>query len=135
MMIKITKQLSVFLENRPGVLAKICGILSEAKINVLALSVHDTIDHAITRLVVDQYIKALLLLEQQGLYIREQDVVLVSLDNHPGELAKLAQKLARADINIEYAYCTAIDQQGEGCLVLKTDAPERTLELLRDRPE
>jgi hypothetical protein len=134
-MVKITKQLSVFLENRPGALAKICGVLAEAKLNVLALSVHDTVDHAIVRLIVDQYIKALLLLEQQGLYILEQDVVLVSLDNRPGNLAELAQKLARADVNIEYAYCTAIDRQEEGCLVLKTDSPERTVELLRDRPE
>ncbi len=134
-MIKITKQLSVFLENRPGALAKICGILAEARLNVVALSVHDTVDHAIVRLIVDQYIKALLLLEQQGLYIQEQDVVLISLENRPGGLANLAQRLARADINIEYAYCTAMEEQGEGCIVLKTDSSERTLELLRDRPE
>ncbi len=134
-MVKITKQLSVFLENRPGGLARICNILSEAGLNIQALSVHDTVDHAIVRLVVDQPIKALLLLEQQGLYILEQDIVIISLDNRPGRLAELAQKVARADINIEYAYCTAMDRQEEGCLVLKTDSAERTLELLRDRPE
>ena len=133
-MVKMTKQLSVFLENRPGALTQICNILAEVNVNVLALSVHDTVDHAIVRLVADQYIKALLLLEQQGLYIQEQDVVVVSLDNHPGRLAKLTQKLAHADINIAYAYCTAMENQVEGCLVLKTDDPERTLELLRDRP-
>ena len=134
-MIKMTKQLSVFLENRPGALTKICGILAQAKINVVALSVHDTVDHAIVRLVVDRHIKALILLEQEGLYLLEQNVLLVSLDNHPGGLAHLTQKLARADINIEYAYCTAMEQQGEGCIVLKTDEPEKTLELLREGPE
>lgn len=134
-MVKIGKQLSVFLENRPGGLAKICGILAQAGLNVLALSVHDTVDHAIVRLVVDQPIKALLLLEQQGLYILEQDVVVISLDNRPGQLAELAQRVARADINIEYAYCTAMEHQEAGCLILKTDSAERTLELLRDTPE
>ena len=129
---KITKQLSVFLENRPGALAKLCGTLSEAGINILALSVNDTVDHAVVRLLVDNNIKALMLIEQQGLYLNEQDVVVVQVGNHPGVLAEIARKLARADINIHYAYCAATEHQPEGCLILKTENVEQTLQVLQE---
>ena len=131
-MIKLYKQLSVFLENRPGGLARICGILAESNINVLALAVHDTVDHAVIRLIAEPHMKALLLLEQQGVYLLEQDVIVMKLENHPGTLAGIARQLARADINIQYAYCTATEHQLQGCLILKTDAPDRTLELLNE---
>ncbi|MBI3318649.1 MAG: ACT domain-containing protein [Candidatus Omnitrophica bacterium] len=131
-MVKVEKQLSIFLENRPGGLAKICGSLAEAGINILALTIHDTVDHAIVRLLADRPVKALLILEQLGLYILESDVILMDLENRPGALADVARKLARADINIEYAYCTATEHQGGGCLILRADEPERTLELLSE---
>lgn len=128
----IRKQLSIFLENRPGALAKVTGILSEADVNVLAMSVHDTVDNAVVRLIVDYPTKALLLLEQEELYTLEQDVVILQVDNKPGTLAAIATKLARADINIAYAYCTAAEQQSTGCIVIKTDHAEATLETLRE---
>ena len=131
-MVKVEKQLSIFLENRPGGLAKICGTLSEAGINILALTIHDTVDHAIVRLLADRPVKALLILEQMGLYILESEVVVMELPNRPGALGEVARKLARADINIEYAYCSATEHQGTGSLILRTDEPERTLELLSE---
>lgn len=126
------KQLSVFLENRPGALAKLTGTLAEAGINILALSVNDTVDHAVVRLIVDNNIRAQMLIEQQGLYLNEQDVVVVQVGNHPGVLAEISRRLARADINIDYAYCAATEHQPEGCLVLKTDDVERTLTVLKE---
>jgi hypothetical protein len=131
-MVRIEKQLSVFLENRPGGLARICGNLAEAGINILALSIHDTVDHAIVRLIADRPVKALLILEQLGLYIVESDVLVIDLDNHPGALAEVARKLARADINIDYAYCTATTGQSTGCLIIKSDEIDRAIELLRE---
>ena len=91
---------------------------------------HITVDHAVVRLVVDQHIKAVLLLERQGLFITENDVVLVELANRPGALTTVSRALAHADVNIQYAYCTATDGQGKGALILKTDALERTLDVL-----
>jgi len=113
-------------------LAHICSILAESNINIMALSVHDTVDNAVVRLVLDNPTKALLLLEQEEIYITEQDVVILPVDNQPGILARIAQKLGRADINIQYAYCTAATGQIAGCIVLKTEQPEDAIECLRE---
>ena len=113
-------------------LARICGILAEANINILALSIHDTVDNAVVRLVLDNPTKALLLLEQEEFYIMEQDVVILAVDNHPGTMARIAQKLGHADINIQYAYCTAATDQVGGCIVLKTDQPDQAISCLRE---
>lgn len=126
----IQKQLSVFLANRPGLLARTCASLSESGINIIAMAVHDTVDNAVVRLLVDQPTKALLLLEQEEFYVLEQEVVVIDISNTPGELTRVAQVLAEADINIAYAYCTATDHQEYGCLVLRTDQNERALHLL-----
>jgi len=126
----IQKQLSVFMPNRPGVLARTCSVLSEAGVNIMAMAVHDTVDNAVVRFLVDHPTKALLLLEQEELYVLEQEVVVIDIDNKPGEIARIAQSLAEADINIAYAYCTATKNQEVGGLVLKCDQPERALEIL-----
>lgn len=128
----IEKQLSVFMENKPGRLSRICSTLAENAINIYAMSVHDTVDHAIVRLIVDHPTKALVILEEEGLYIITQDVVILEIDNKPGIIATVAKKLFRADINIEYAYCTATTNQEHGCLVVKTKDPEQTREILED---
>jgi hypothetical protein len=128
----IQKQLSVFSANRPGVLAHICGILAEADVNIIAVSVHDTVDTAVVRLVLVDAMKGVLLLEQEEFFITEQEVVVLPVDNHPGVMAKVAQALGRADINIEYAYCTATNDQDMGCIVLKTAEAERALKALHE---
>ena len=107
-------------------------MLADNKINIRAMSVHDTVDHAIVRLVVDNPTKASLLLEQERVYVIEQDVVILSIDNKPGIISTIAKKLFRADINIEYAYCTATTDQEAGCLVVKTKDAEQTLEILEE---
>lgn len=129
---RIETQLSVFMENKPGRLAGICSTLAECGVNIFSLSVHDTVDHAIIRLIVDNPTKALIMLEEEGLYIITQKVVVVSIDNRPGSLAEVARQLASADQNIEYAYCTSSQNQDSGALVLKTEDPERTLEVLEE---
>ena len=126
----VQKQISVFLPNRPGVLARTCAILSEAGVNIVAMAVHDTVDNAVVRFLLDQPTKAILLLENEEFYVLEQDVVVVEIGNQPGELTRICQVLAEADINIAYAYCTATKRQELGCLVLKTDNPERAADIL-----
>lgn len=111
-------------------MARVCAILSESGINLLAIAIHDTVDNAVVRLLPDNPSKALLLLEQEEFYVLEQNVVVLEIGNRPGGLTRVSQSLAEADINISYAYCTANPDQDSCCLVLKTDDPERTLELL-----
>jgi len=118
------------MENKPGRLTKICNILGDSDVNIRAMSVHDTIDHAIVRLIVDNPNKALVLLEEEGLYIVTQDVVVLDIDNRAGVIANIAKTLYRADINIEYAYCTATTNQESGCFVIKTKDAELTSEIL-----
>ncbi len=129
---RIETQLSVFMENKPGRLANTCQTLGQCGVNVFSMSVHDTVDHAIIRLVVDNATKALIMLEEEGLYIITQKVVVVTLDNRPGALAEISRKLASADQNIQYAYCTSSSLQDAGTLVLKTEDAERTLEVLEE---
>ena len=128
----IEKQLSVFIENKPGRLSHVCSTLADNKINIYAMSVHDTVDHAIVRLIVDYPTKALVILEEEGVYIITQDVVVVQIENKPGIISTISKKLFRADINIEYAYCTATKNQDLGCLVIKTRDAEQTLEILEE---
>ena len=105
----IEKQLSIFLENKPGVLAEVCKTLAEFGINIRGMSVSDTVDHAVVRLVVTEPQKAIHILGEHGLLVVETDVLVVKLDDQPGTLADLAQAFARAKVNIEYAYGTSDD--------------------------
>jgi hypothetical protein len=126
------KQLSVFLENRPGTLARMCEALAEKGINLLAMTVSDTVDHAVVRLVVDKPAEALHLLGSSGVLVVENDVVLVEVPNRPGALAVIAKQLADNHVNIEYAYCTATENQSTGMLVLRTRDPKHALRVLRE---
>ena len=96
---QITKQLAIFLENRPGMLARVCDALAEAKINIYAITTSDTVDHSVIRMVVSEPRKALLLFEEHGTLVVEDDVLMVDGDNKPGSLAQIAHRLAAARIN------------------------------------
>ncbi len=128
-MISIEKQLSVFLDNRPGTLARTCDALARGQINLVALSIVDTLDHAIVRLVVSDAKKAATILKEHGT-VQERDVVLLELPNEPGVLAAIAKKLTAAGVNIEYAYCTSPTTPGSGRLVLRTNDIESTISAL-----
>src|SRR3954451_6657423 len=101
---QITKQLAIFLDNRPGMLARVADALAEAKINIYAITTSDAVDHGVIRMVVSDYRKALHLFEEHGTLVVEDDVIMIDGSNKPGELARLAHKLADAKVNIEYCY-------------------------------
>jgi len=126
----ITKQLAIFLENRPGTLARVCDALAENKINIYAISTSDTIDHTVMRMVVSDYRKALHVFEQHGTLVVEDDVLMVEGSNKPGSLAKIAHKLANAKINIEYAYCATPPEVKKGLLILRVKEAKRALKAL-----
>jgi hypothetical protein len=129
-MIKIETQLAVFMENRPGMLARVAQALAKAGINILALSILDTVDHAIIRMVVDKTKDAERVLGELRAMVQAHEVVFMDVPNTVGALAGIAERLAEAGINIEYAYCTTTPSQSAGALVLRTNDLEATINAL-----
>jgi hypothetical protein len=128
---QITKQLAIFLDNRPGMLARVADALAAAKINIYAITTSDTIDHSVIRLVVGDYRKALHVFEEHGTLVVEDDVLLIDGSNKPGELARLAHKLARAKINIEYCYSATPSDAKKGLMVMRVADPAKALKVLK----
>ncbi|MDR1665344.1 MAG: ACT domain-containing protein [Clostridiales bacterium] len=98
------KQLSVFVENKPGRLAEVTGCLSEAGINIHALCIADTTDFGILRLIVADADAAKAVLKQRGLTVKTTEVVGVALTHKPGSLYSVLLELEKADVSIEYMY-------------------------------
>jgi hypothetical protein len=127
---QITKQLAIFLDNRPGMLARVADALAEAKINIYAITTSDTVDHSVIRMVVNDYRRALLVCEEHGSLVVEDDVLMVEGSNKPGEMARIAHKLADARINIEYCYCATPPDAKRGLLILRVSNPTKALKVL-----
>jgi hypothetical protein len=130
LIMQITKQLAIFLDNRPGTLARLADSLSEAKINIYAISTSDTVDHSVIRLVVDDYRKAMDLFEAHSTLVVEDDVLMISGDNKPGSLARIAHKLAAGKVNIEYAYCATPPDAKKGLMILRVSDAKKALKVL-----
>ena len=127
---QITKQIAIFLDNRPGMLARVADALAEAKINIYAITTSDTVDHSVIRLVVNDYRRALHVCEERGTLAIEDDVLMVEGSNKPGEMARIAHKLANARINIEYCYSATPPDAKKGLLILRVSNPTKALKVL-----
>ncbi|MFO1501245.1 MAG: ACT domain-containing protein [Verrucomicrobiota bacterium] len=128
--LQIAKQLALFLENRPGALARVCDVLGAAKINIHAISTSDTVDHIVIRMVVSEPTRALRIFEEHGSLVVATDVLLIHGFNKPGSLASIAHALADANINIEYAYCATNPDARQGIMVLRASNPRKALKIL-----
>jgi hypothetical protein len=128
--IRVEQQLSIFLDNRPGLLAHTCEALAREAINIKALSIVDTVDYVVVRMIVDRFAAAQKILSAMHPLIHVRDVVYIEVDTKPGVLARIAEKLTEAGINIEYAYCTSSTAEGPGGLVLRTNDLEATIGIL-----
>jgi hypothetical protein len=127
---QITKQLAIFLDNRPGMLARVADALAVAKVNIYAISTSDTVDHTVIRMVVSDYRKALHVFEEHGTLVVEDDVLTVDGSNRPGELARLAHKLADSKVNIEYCYSATPPDAKKGLMVLRVSDAKKALKVL-----
>jgi hypothetical protein len=128
--IESATQLAVFLANRPGALARVCDALAKAEINIHALAISDTIDHSVIRMVVSDPTKALMLLGEAGVLALESDVLKIETENQPGVLAKIAERLAEANVNIEYAYLAGSQTAPKGLMVLRPSDVEKAQKAL-----
>ena len=125
-------QLAVFLENRPGALARVCEALAKAGVNIHALTVSDTHDHSVVRMIVSDPTKALMLLGERGVLAVENDVLCIDANNQPGVLGKIADALSRAEVNIEYAYFATGESSPKGIIVLRASDVDKAKRALSE---
>ena len=130
--IESATQLAVFLANRPGALARVCEALAQAEINIHALATSDTVDHSVVRMVVSDPTKALMLLGEAGVLALETEVLMIETANEPGVLAKITERLAEKEVNIEYAYLAGGRGAEKGLIVLRPSDVKKARTALRD---
>ena len=119
------------LENKPGRLAKICSALAHEKVDVRALSVMDSADRSVLRLVTDRVEATKRVLTSLGTEFEETEVLAVEMDNRPGALARVLERLAEEHINIDYAYSTAL-APGKALGIFHTSNQKRALQVLSE---
>ncbi len=117
----IIKQISIFMENTTGRLADVTALLAQAGINLRAISIADTTDFGILRMVADQPDEAVKLLREQGFTARETDVIAVEVPDHPGELARIMALFRDEGVGIEYLYASLEHKVDKAVIVIKVD--------------
>jgi hypothetical protein len=130
--VETATQLAVFLANRPGALARVCEALANAEINIHALATSDTVDHTVVRMVVSDPTKALMLLGEAGVLALETEVLTIDTTSEPGVLAKITERLAEANLNIEYAYLAGGRMAEKGLIILRPSDVEKARRVLQD---
>jgi len=130
--LETSTQLAVFLENRPGALARVCEALAKAGINIHALTVSDTVDHSVIRMIVSDPTKALMLMGERGVLAFENDVLCIEATNERGVLGKIADALSRAEVNIEYAYFASNITSPKGMIIVRPSDVEKAQRALSD---
>ena len=116
---QVQTQFSIFLVNKPGILAAVTGAMAKAKINVIALTLMDSMEHGVLRVVTDNADESRKVLGRTHDRWTETDVIVMELSNEPGAFAHVTQVLADAHINISYAYCTGGAPGGRTTAVFK----------------
>jgi hypothetical protein len=127
------EQISVFLENKLGALAEVTRILGESGVNIRALSLADTKDFGILRLIVNDNEKAKEVLGPRGFTVRKTEVVAVEVPDRPGGLAEIMKVLSEAKINVEYLYAF-VQQSGENAIIIfRFDETDRAIAALSQK--
>ena len=125
------KQISVFLENRSGRLAGVLGILAGVGANIRALSLADTNDFGILRLIVDKTDEALAALKEKNFTVRSTDVLAVEVPDRPGGLQSILQVLSTADVNVEYMYAFVTRKTEKAVVIFRFEDADEALAALK----
>jgi hypothetical protein len=129
----ILKQVSVFLENKSGRLAEVAKVLGENDIDISALSIADTTDFGILRLIVNKPDKAVRVLKDNGFTVGTTDVIAITVEDHPGGLASVLALLDRIQVDIEYMYAFIGNKaSGRAMVILRVENPESAIETLQE---
>ena len=126
-------EVTAYLENKPGRLAKICAALAHEKINIQALAVMEHAERSVLRLVTGDAAETRRVLTSIGTESEEGEVLAMELDNRPGALAKVLEALAEDHVNVEYAYVAAGAAQGKCLGIFHTSNPKKAHKLLTER--
>ena len=127
----VQTQFSIFLINKPGVLASVTGALAKAKVNIIALALMDSGEHGTLRIVCDDADKTRVVLGKTHDRWTESDVLVMSLDNNPGAFAAVSEQLACEHVNITYAYVTGGAPGGRTTAVFKVADLKKDLGVLK----
>jgi len=127
----VTTQFSVFMVNKPGVLARVLGEFARAKVNITAITMMDSVEHGVMRAVFASPEKARDVFSKLNMPYNETEVLCVNLANQSGALAAVAEKLAKNHMNIAYAYCTAGAKGGRTTGVLKVADVKRAMKIIQ----
>ena len=123
-------QLTVYIDNRKGTLSALATFLGKHGINVYGLTLADTEGHGYARLIVDDTEKARQLVEDAGELVAAREVLLISVANEPGELARMLEALAAHNLNIEYGYSAGGPGDEKGLVLVPSDV-DAALDVLR----
>lgn len=126
------EQISVFLENKAGRLEEVTSILAEANINIRALSLADTSDFGILRLIVNDNNKAKEELKKAGFAVAKTEVVAVEVSDQPGGLHHILRILKKANVNVEYMYAFVQQNGANAVLIFRFDNLGEALRILKD---
>lgn len=128
----MVKQVSIFVENKTGRLAEVTKVLGDNNIDISALSIADTSDFGILRLIVNKPEEAEKILNENGFTVSSTDVIAIAIPDTPGSLSKALKALDNSSIGIEYMYAFVGKLPDEALVILRTENPERAVELLED---
>jgi len=123
-------QVSIFLENKSGRLSEVTRLLAEQKINIRALTLADTSDFGILRLIVNNPQKALSVLRGNGFTVAQTEVIAAEVKDKPGGLAEIVDILSKAKLNIEYMYAFVEKQKEKAIIVFKIENVDKAIEVL-----
>lgn len=125
------EQISIFLENKSGRLAEVTKILGDNQIDISALSIADTTDFGILRLIVNNPEKAVHVLKEKGFTVSSTSVIAIGIQDRPGGLSKALEILDQAKIGIEYMYAFVGKAEEEAMVLLRVEDPTKAVETLR----
>lgn len=126
----VTSQLSLFLQNEAGSLNKACQVLAQNNINIITLSLADTREYGILRLLVKDQAKAQDLLTQAGFVVKNTPVLVIPVSDQPGGLAAILASLDKQNINVLYMYAFPSGKDGKALMVFRFEDPEKALGVL-----
>jgi hypothetical protein len=126
------KQISVFLENTTGRLGEVTKVLAQAEINIRAISIADTADFGILRLIVNKFDAAVTALSEAGFTTRVTDVAAVEIEDSPGSLAKVMDLFQQSKVNIEYLYASLEGKAGKAAVIFKLEDHNQGLRIVKD---